>query len=150
MKRMVGPTGFEPVTSAMSRQRTIPPPADKDALVWDSDVSGFGLRVRRNGGKFYVLKYRFSGRQRWYTIGRHGAPWIPDAARERARKLLGLVADGKDPAEFRDIAKRDLTIGEHCDRYVKEGMEHKKKPSTIAIDKGRIERHIKPLYQRAL
>ncbi len=119
-------------------------PDEKDFIIWDTDVSGFGLRVRTGGSKIYVLKYRFNGRQRWYTIGKHGSPWNVEKARKRARRLLGMVADDVDPAEFRDIAKRDLTITELCDRYVEKGMGHKK-ASTIAIDKGRIERHIKPL-----
>ena len=30
-------------------------------------------------------------------IGRHGAPWTPDTARNEARRLLGIVANGFDP-----------------------------------------------------
>jgi hypothetical protein len=41
---------------------------------WDTDVSGFGLRVTPAGERVYVLKYRAGGQQRWYTIGRHGSP----------------------------------------------------------------------------
>jgi hypothetical protein len=38
------------------------------------------------------------GRLRRHTIGRHGSPWTPDAARNEARRLLGEVAAGDDPA----------------------------------------------------
>ena len=48
---------------------------------------------------FYALKYRTGeGRQRWHTIGRHGAPWTPDTARNEAQRLLTEVVQGKDPA----------------------------------------------------
>src|SRR5262249_52020777 len=32
-----------------------------------------------------------------HSIGRHGAPWTPDTARNEARRLLGIVASGVDP-----------------------------------------------------
>ena len=112
-------------------------------LTWDSEVRGFGVRCQKRG-RVYVLKYRCHGRQRWYSIGQHGAPWTPEAARREAQRLLGIVAAGDDPAEARDAAKADLTISELCDLYVAEGCTLKK-PTTIANDRGRIERHIKPL-----
>ena len=112
-------------------------------LTWDTEVRGFGVRCQRRG-KVYVLKYRCHGRQRWYSIGQHGAPWTPETARREAQRLLGIVAAGDDPAEARDAAKADLTVSEMCDLYVAEGCTLKK-PSTIANDRGRIERHIKPL-----
>jgi integrase len=112
-------------------------------LVWDSEVSGFGIRCQK-ASKVYVLKYRFAGRQRWYTIGKHGSPWTADKARERAQVLLGSVADGQDPAEKREEDRLDLTITELCDLYIKEGCATKKE-TTLITDKGRIERHIKPL-----
>jgi hypothetical protein len=51
--------------------------------IWDGGreaVKGFGAR-RQVAGAVYVLKYRFRGSQRFYTIGRHGAPWTPETAR---------------------------------------------------------------------
>ena len=70
------------------------------SAVWDAAVKGFGVR-RQRGDPFYVLKYRIKGRQRFVTIGRHGSPWTPDTARREARRLLGQVAAGTDPAEKR-------------------------------------------------
>src|SRR5260370_13979252 len=68
--------------------------------IWDAGhreaVKGFGAR-RQRGDPVYVIKYRVFGRQRYVTIGRHGSPWTPDKARREAKRLLGLVADGKGP-----------------------------------------------------
>ena len=36
-------------------------PAEKDSFVWDSDLTGFGLKVTPNGRKVYVLQYRLPG-----------------------------------------------------------------------------------------
>ena len=63
--------------------------------VWDGAVPGFGARRQTVDAVAYVLNYRTAeGRQRWHTIGRHGAPWTPDTAREEARRLLGEMAKG--------------------------------------------------------
>jgi Arm DNA-binding domain len=78
---------------------------DRDNVVWDTEIKGFGLRCRRSGAKHYVLKYRTGGRQRWFTIGRHGSPWTVDTARREALRLLGLRAAGQDPATGRDRQK---------------------------------------------
>ena len=68
-------------------------------VVWDTAVIGFGARRQRSEAVSYFVFYRTAeGRQRWHTIGRHGAPWVPDSARDKARRLLGDVARGADPA----------------------------------------------------
>ena len=119
-------------------------PGKRDAFLWDTDLTGFGLKVTPAGNRIYVLQYRINGRLRRYTIGKHGAPWTPEQARREAERLRGKVAAGRDPAEAKEKASRDLTISELCDRYLAEGVATKK-PSTVAMDRSRIERHIKPL-----
>lgn len=123
---------------------------DADRFVWDGDVSGFGLKVTPAGRKVYILQYRIGGRAgvtRRYTIGKHGAPWTPETARKEAERLLGDVASGRDPASAREARKRELTLTALCDQYLAEGCATKK-ASTLATDRARIERHIKPLLGR--
>jgi integrase len=115
--------------------------------VWDTDISGFGLRVAPTGERVYVLKYRLGGQQRWYTIGRHGSPWTPESARQKAKELLGDVAKAIEPAVKRDADRRAITISELCDLYLAEGAAHKK-ASTLKADRGRINHHLKPLLGR--
>jgi integrase len=64
--------------------------------IWDGAVKGFGVR-RQRLDPVYVVKYRVFGKQRFVTIGRHGV-WTPEKARREAKRLLGLVASGTDPA----------------------------------------------------
>lgn len=123
-------------------------PKDADYFLWDSELKGFGLKVAKGGRKSYVCKYR-AGRGRSaltkrLTIGPHGSPWTIDQARFEARKILGLAANGEDPAQDRQDLKKLITVSQLCDQYLQHGIGTKK-PSTIATDKGRIERHIKPL-----
>ena len=43
--------------------------------IWDSAVPGFGARRQQGDAVTYMVVYRTSERrQRWQTIGRHGAP----------------------------------------------------------------------------
>ena len=123
-------------------------------VVWDSAVIGFGARRQRSEAVSYFVFYRTAeGRQRWQTIGRHGAPWVPDTARDEARRLLGDVARGEDPAGAKQAIRKAITVGELCDRYMADARAglvltrfgSGKKASTLAIDEGRIARHIKPV-----
>ena len=58
-------------------------------IMWDPSLPGFGARRQRSEAVSYVLFYRTTeGRQRWFTIGRHGAPWTPESARDEAQRLL--------------------------------------------------------------
>src|SRR5512134_2113575 len=78
--------------------------------VWDVAVRGFGVRRQKSEAVSYVLFYRtHEGRQRWHTIGRHGAPWTPETAREEARQVLGDVAHKLDPAANKRTARRAQT-----------------------------------------
>ena len=108
----------------------------------------FGLKVTPAGRKVYICQYRLGGGRRGavkrYTIGPHGSPWTVDAARAEAKRLLGIAAAGGDPAADKQEGRRALTVAELCDLYLNEGCATKK-ASTLATDRGRIERHIKPL-----
>jgi len=74
-------------------------------------------------------------------------------ARKEARRILGEVAKGGDPARTKREARKAATVAELCDEYLescKAGRvltrrQTRKKPSTLDGDRGRIERHIKPL-----
>jgi integrase len=119
-------------------------PAAVRYTMWDTDVSGFGIRVTPRGQLVYVIKYRISGQQRWYTIGRHGSPWTPEMARKEAQRLLGEIARGVDPSEQRNADRKAISFRELCDLYLAEGIVHKKS-ATIKSDVGRITHHLKPL-----
>lgn len=116
--------------------------------LWDSEVKGFGLRVTPAGVKSYILAYRpgDGGRaspKQEFTIGRHGV-LTPDEARDKAAKLLANIKDGQNPQAARVKARAELTVADLCTLYLAEGVATKK-ASTVATDRLRIERHIKPL-----
>jgi integrase len=122
--------------------------------IWDAAVVGFGARCQRSDAVSYVLIYRtHERRQRWHTIGRHGSPWTPETARAEAQRLLGKVVAGADPAAAKKAKRQAPTVSELCDLYLADAKTGRlltrrnapKKSTTLDIDHGRIERHIKPL-----
>jgi integrase len=125
---------------------------DKDYVIWDDELPGFGLRVFTSGKRSYLIQYRSAGRSRRYTIGQHGV-WTPELARKEAKVQLGRVAQGDNPAEERQLDHKAITVKELCDLYLddlKAGLilgkgGRPKKATTIVTDTGRIHRHILPL-----
>jgi integrase len=87
------------------------------------------------------------------VIGRHGSPWTPEAARDKARELLGEVVKGADPAAAKRAGRRVTTVAQLCDAYLADAEAGRvltrgnlaKKSTTLGLDRGRIERHVKPL-----
>lgn len=128
-------------------------PRSKRYIVWDEARKGFGLRVEVSGLKSFIVRYRAAGGgrnapAREMVIGRYDT-WKADDARKEAGKIFNQVDAGQDPASDRDRKRNELTIAGLCELYLKEGTANKK-ASTLAIDKGRIERHIVPLLGKRL
>lgn len=127
-------------------------PREKDYIIWDDELPGFGLRVFTSGKRSYIVQYRAAGRSRRYTIGLHGV-WTPEAARQEAKVQLGRVAKGDNPAEERQIDHKAITVKELCALYIADlerGLVlgkggRPKKLTTVGTDTGRIHRHIIPL-----
>lgn len=126
--------------------------ANGDDIYFDADLRGFGVRTKPSGSKTYLVQYQLDGRTRRISIGAHGT-LAPAEARQKAAILLGKVKGGEDPAEDRAAERRAMTVQQLCDAYLaaadnktilgKKGLP--KKLTTLAIDRGRITRHIVPL-----
>jgi len=51
---------------------TLPIPAKGYALIWDSELKGFGVRVTDKGIKSFILQRRINGKDCRMTLGRYG------------------------------------------------------------------------------
>jgi integrase len=120
-----------------------------EVVLWDTEVKGFGCRVQRGGSKSYIVHYRLgSGRGapiRKLTIGKHGAPWTPEKARSEAKRLLGMVESGADPAADKIARKEAPTIVDLAERFLAEHAEAKRKASTAAEYRRLLDRTILPV-----
>ncbi len=118
----------------------------KRYIVWDSDITGFGLLVLPSGTKTYLFQYRTpEGRQRRAGIGEHGKKVTTEQARDRADKMRRHVAEGRDPLDERQVQRQAPTVGDVFDAYLASETFAAKAPSTRATDEGRIRRHLRPL-----
>jgi integrase len=122
-------------------------PSDAEYFAWDGKLAGFGLRVQPTGAKTYVVKYRAgSGRgapTRRVTLGRVGT-LTPDEARALARKALGAVAHGSDPAALRAAERRASTLRELAEIFLAEHVEAKRKPTTATHYRSLLEKVVLP------
>lgn len=98
-------------------------PGQIDQVIWDSELTGFGLRLRP-GGKSWIIAYRPVGAGRSANTKRlklasHGVMPSAADARRLARRVLGQIASGADPlAERREMRRKSKArVSELLDRY---------------------------------
>ena len=115
---------------------------EKDAVFWDCDLPGFGVRVYPNGTKVYVVQTRGHGRSKRVTIGRHGL-FTADEARRRAVRIIINIKDGEHPT--RSPANK-VTVTELAERYLREHVAVYCRPSTEKMYASALRRFILPAY----
>lgn len=125
----------------------LPAPPGCDYVVWDVDLTGFGVRITEHEGtvrRAYLYGYRVEGARRFrrITIGPHGKLTV-DQARDAAKKLAGVVVTGDDPADVRRRERAKKTVRELGKGYL-EDVKARRKPST-AVEYVRLwSRHVLP------
>jgi hypothetical protein len=82
----------------------LPPPSDgrREYVAWDSDLPGFGVRVRARS-KFWRVQYRAGLRQHSLSLGDVRKLDLA-VARKTAREYFAQVRLGRDPAAERRAA----------------------------------------------
>jgi integrase len=122
------------LTDAVAARATLEP-GKSDAVIWDADVTGFGLRIRPQG-KSWIVAYRPAGAGRTANtkrvkLGPLSAMRCAEA-RNLARVTLGKVASGGDPLAERRDAKRkghsrvDDLLGRYDEDLARRGYVNRK------------------------
>lgn len=112
-------------------------------IVYDSQVSGFGVRITPAGATAFVLNYSLHGRERRYTIGRW-PEFSAQMARDEALRLRRLITQGQDPLADRERGRDAPTVNDLADEYLRLHAEPHKRPISVRDDKRHLNKHIRP------
>jgi integrase len=105
----------------------------KRRIVWDALIPGLGVRVTDRGVKTFVLVTRYPGSQSPAprSLGTYPAISL-EAAREKARAWLELIANGIDPTQHA-IRKREQTFRRIAEEYFqRKAKDHRSRAWTEA------------------
>ena len=123
---------------------------EKDTVFWDSELSGFGVRVYPSGSKYYVVQTRAGGKAaKRVTVGRHGV-LTAEEARRRAALIVSRIKAGEEPVP-EPLAARladGPTVGELAAVYLDEHVAARCKPKTAAMYRLIVDKHIAPALGR--
>ena len=122
-------------------------PTDKpDAVYYDDDLQGFGIRIRAGGSRNYVVRYRQGGLERRHTVGSVSVLSIEEA-RKKARKVLVAVDEGRDPTAEKATkrASASLLFSSVAADYL-EAKQSTIKPRTLVESTRYLNRDWKPLH----
>jgi integrase len=127
-------------------------PGDKEYFLWCTGTPGFGIRIHPTGRKVFVAQVRVGRQTRRLGVGHYG-PFTVDQARTAAQEIIRSAKMGVDPQRERREARMAISVAELCETYMEAAraglvltrFRIPKRPSTVAIDEGRITRHINPL-----
>ncbi len=137
--------------------------SEKENRLWDDRVKGLGIRIKPTGTRTFFIQYRspLTGKKERFALGQLGQITLEQARTTATRKFAG-IKDGACPAYEKRTAKQGSaqdaqTISELCDIYMTDARNglvtyrrKAKKISTMDVDEGRIQRHIKPLLGKKL
>jgi len=126
----MSPTSVRFTETALARLA----PKARRYTVFHPTLPAFGLRVEPTGVRTFQLSYRVSGRLRMATLGRLGVVTL-DQAQRKAKKMIGLAADEKDPLKAKDAARAAVSIRTAAARWLKEHVEARRKPTTLRLYK---------------
>ena len=114
---------------------------DRDAVFWDRDLPGFGVRVYPSGRKVYVVQARGPCGPRRATVGRHGK-LVADDARGKAAAMIDRIKRGEEARAA--PAKPALTVRGLSERYMSGHVAMHCKPRTMELYRSMLDNHILP------
>ena len=113
----------------------------RDAVFWDRDLPGFGVRVYPSGRKVYVAQARARSAPKRVTVGQHGQI-TADQARKHAAAVIDRIKKGEDPTA--QPAQSVLTVFDLAGRYMAGHVAPNCNAHTAGIYRGSLENHILP------
>ena len=127
-------------------KRTVDGPSveDKDAVFWDRELSGFGVRVYPSGTKVYIVQSRARGASKRIAVGRHGVI-SADRARRKTAMLIARIKAGEDPDPVPSAAPAsEPTVADLVERYLAEHVAVRCKPRTAEAYRWLVAKFVLP------
>ena len=115
----------------------------KDAVFWDRELSGFGVRVYPSGTKVYVVQTRAQGKSTRIAVGRHGVI-SADQARRKAAMLIARIKAGEDPSPAPSASAIRPTVAVLAERYLSEHVAVRCKPRTAEAYRWLVAKFVLP------
>ncbi len=135
-------------TTTISKRTVEALAVGKDTVFWDSELSGFGVRVYPSGRKQYVVQTRAGGKAaKRVTVGRHGI-LTAEEARRRAALIVARIKAGEEPVpEPPALALADgPTVGDLARQWLDEHVAVRCKPKTAEMYALIVDRHLLPAF----
>ena len=118
------------------------PLRDREYCIWDTELAGFGLRVRPSGNYFWFVRLRHRGKHRRITLGRTDE-LEAGLARTQARRILAEAA--LDGLPKRAVVKATPTMTDFVEAYW-DDLSRVWKPSTTKRNWDAWRLDIKPTF----
>ncbi len=116
-------------------------PGGKDAIFWDRDLAGFGVRVHATGRKLYIVQSRGPAGLKRATLGPVGEKTVEERRREAAAAIDRIKrGEGPKPPE----PAPEPTVADLAALCLKNHVAARCKPRTAKNYRIAIERHILP------
>lgn len=128
---------------------------EKEYTLWDTELSGFGLRVYPGGEQRFIVKYRVGrgrgAQQRRTSLGSPGDPFTAHEARQHASRILSEARLGHDPAEAMRVSDAEaMTVNGFLDLWEIEAAPFDRrsgkprKDASVKADIRRVNIHVRP------
>lgn len=118
------------------------PDHTKRILVWDTEITGFCIRIYPTGKKTYFFQYRNGYKEtKFIKIGVHGNI-TTEQAREKAVQLALKVSAGEDPSIEVSYKATSPTMKDLAEKYLTLHAEHEKRPKSVKEDKAMLKNYI--------
>jgi integrase len=121
-------------------------PSGAQADYMDTSLRGFGLRIFASGRKTFFFRYSVRGQGRRLTIGDYGPGLSLEAARTRAKAVIGELAAGGDPQGERAARRAAMTFAELADAYLAGHARPRMKPRSLAEEQRVIAHDLLPAW----
>ena len=126
------------------------PAGQSEAIIWDDDVPGFGLRLRAGGSRNWIFQYRLGRKQGRVGLGSASAISAQDA-RAQAGKMHAKVKLGHDPAaqKAEAVSRAAETFEAAMDIYLPRQQRRLRPRSFVEIDR-HLRKHAKTQHREPL